>query len=285
MLRYLGLGQRHFGDRPMPAHKRVNWEFFAVIRGKVAPFFSAAPEVTPVADTFWLFPPGHHHGWVGQPGKESEVIVIHFNTVPKVIADFVAERGPPALALSGGDKSFLRAIAKTLRLHYWHPIRESEIHTERAILDLCLLILRDFDERSQPVQTSKSLGKIISAENWRRDHLADNPAIADVAQAVGLSASQLNRLFHQVRKRSPQQVLDRLKIDRAMEILGSSNSKLLSVALACGFTTASNLCRAFRRLNGHTPTVWRREIYIQYHKPGKERKEHHHAHGRRLRLP
>lgn len=285
MLRYLGLGRRPFGDRPMPAHKRVNWEFIAVVRGKLAPFSSAPREAIPVADTFWLFPPGYVHGWIGEPGKKCEVIVIHFNSVPNFVTGLVAERGPLAISLTSADKHLLQSIAKTLKRHYWHPVRESEIHTERAMLDLCLLILRDFDERSQPLHTGNRVGKVVTAENWLRDHLAENPAILDAARAVGLSSSQLNRLFQQVRKRSPQQVLNQLKLDRAMEILGSSNAKLHSIAAECGFSSASNLCRAFKRFKGDSPTAWRHEIYIQYKKPRDDEKAQHQSHGRRYRLP
>ncbi len=269
----------------MPAHKRVNWEFFAVMRGKLAPFSHATDEVAPVADRFWLLPPGYVHGWIGEPRKKSEVIVIHFNSVPNFVAEVVAEHGPISLSLTSADKQFLRTLAKMLKRHYWHPVRESEIHTERAMLDLCVLILRDRAERTQPLHASNSLGKVIAAENWLRDHLANNPSVLEAARGVGLSSSQLNRLFQQVRKRSPQQVLNQLKLDRAMEILGSSNAKLHSVAAESGFSSASNLCRAFKRFKGDSPTTWRQEIYIQYKKPRENQKAQHQSHGRRYRLP
>ncbi len=283
MLRYLGTGQRLYGDRPMPSHKRVNWEFLAVVRGKIAPFTPTAQRPEPVASTFWLFPPGLAHGWAGEPGKKCELIVIHFNSVPTVTAELVAGRGPLSVALNAADRRFLRAAAGKLKRHYWHPIRESEIHTERTLMDLCLLILRECAERRQPLHTGHSLAKVVRAEKWLRDQLADNPAIGDAAREIGLSSSQLNRLFRQVRKRSPQQVLNQLKIERAMELLGNSTAKLHSVAAESGFSSASNLCRAFKGHKGHSPTMWRQETFIQYKTPSKSAKTDHTAHGRRYR--
>lgn len=43
MLRYLGIGKRSLGEVPMPPHKRMNWEFLAVIRGWCAPLLEGEP--------------------------------------------------------------------------------------------------------------------------------------------------------------------------------------------------------------------------------------------------
>ncbi|HEX2101280.1 MAG TPA: AraC family transcriptional regulator [Candidatus Synoicihabitans sp.] len=264
MLRYLGLGKRFYGDRPMPPHKRVNWEFLAVVRGRIAPFERDEARPPPVADTFWLYPPGVVHGWVGEPGRSCELIVIHFSTVPPALERVTLLHGHLQTGLSAADKALLRRIANQLKRHYWRPTLEGDIRADRALMDLSLLILRDYEERRQPREVGGSLQKVITAEDWLRAHLLENPSIAEAAQVIGLSASQLNRLFVRVRKESPQQVLNRLKIGRAMELLGSTNAKLQSIADECGFSSASNLCRAFKAAKGHPPTKWRHEIYIRY---------------------
>ena len=264
MLRYLGLGKRHYGKRPMPPHKRLNWEFLAVVRGRIAPYDNDESRPIPVADTFWLYPPGVVHGWAGVPGETCELIVIHYNVVPLALESVALHHGHLHTRLNAADKIQLRALSTNLKRHYWRPTLESEIHTERALMDLSLLILRDHRERQQPKNISGSRNKVVTAEDWLRVHLSENPAVADVARAVGLSVSQLNRLFHRIRQESPQSALNRIKIERAMELLGGSNAKLHSIAADCGFSSASNLCRAFRGQKGHTPTRWREETFIQY---------------------
>lgn len=283
MLRYLGVGKRWLGDRPMPAHKRVNWEFLAVMRGKLAPFEQDEAPRVPVSDRFWLFPPGVVHGWAGERGKTCELIVIHFNLVPQALERLTLRHGHLETALEPRDKELLRNIAHKLKRHYWRPTLESDIHTERALMDLSLLVLRECEERRQPMDLGGSLARVTSAEDWLRTHLAENPSISEAAEAVGISVSQLNRLFGRIRKESPQRVLNRLKIERAMELLGSGNAKLHSIAGECGFTTASNLCRAFKTLKGHSPTTWRQEMFIQYRVPSESAKADHTQHGRRSR--
>lgn len=283
MLRYLGLGTRPLGDYPMPAHKRVNWEFLAVVRGKLAPFFRAAPPAQAAADTLWLFPPGFVHGWVGEPAKKCEVVVIHFHSVPEAVARCADEHSYLAVKLRAADKRLLRRLGKNLKNHYWQPTLESDIHTQRALMDLSLLILRDYAEQRQPLRRGMSTSKVMAAENWLRLHLADRPSIVDAARVAGISTSQLHRLFRKVRKESPQGVLHRLRLDRAMEIMARSDAKLHAVAAECGFSSASNLCRAFRMFKGHSPTTWRKEMFIQHKIPSKAALKDHTAHGRRYR--
>jgi AraC-like DNA-binding protein len=256
------MGQRLFGDRSIPIIRRANWEFFAVIRGRVSPFFHDDEKPVPVSSRLWAFPPGFAYGWTGEAGRACEVVVLHYDSAPRVLEQIVASRGPLSVSLNLARRNLLRDLAKKLKPHFLNPSRESEIHVQRALLDISLMALRETEERTHPIRTGDNFNKVVAAEKWLYDRLADNPSISDAASQIGLSTSQLNRLFHQVRKESPQQVLNRLKIDRAMKLLSSSNAKLHSVATECGFSSASNLCRAFKRQKGHSPTMWRQETGV-----------------------
>lgn len=283
MLRYLGLGKRHFGEHPMPAHPRLNWEFLAVVRGKIAPFEKVADRCEPVSDRFWLFPPGVVHGWAGKRGKTCELIVVHYSSVPPAVEQIAVRHGHLETALRPADHARLREIAKILKRHYWQPTVETDLHAQRALMDMCLLAVRDYPERRKRQFTGGSYSRVIAAEDWLISHLPENPSVRGAARAVGLSESQLYRLFTQIRKESPQRVLNRIKIERAMELLGRSNAKLQKVAAECGFSNASNLCRTFKAIKGRSPTAWRRETFIQYKIPGKSVDSDHTQHGRRLR--
>ena len=269
----------------MPPHKRTNWEFFAVTKGKVTPYFNLQDLATPVASTLWLFPPGYVHGWRGEKGKHCEVAVIHYNSVPHSLAQFVAEHGFLSVRLNTAERLKVARLAASLTPHYWQPVRISEIYTEQVLLELSLLLLRDIKTGLEPGATGAATKKVVSAENWLRNHLLTGPAIAQAARAVGISASQLRRLFWSVRKARPQQILHKLKFERAMEMMANSNIKLANVSAECGFRGASNFCRAFKAYYGTSPAAWRREIYVQYEKPRENQKEDHKSHGRRDRLP
>ena len=269
----------------MPPHKRVNWEFFAVVRGSAAPTFQAEPNPEPTSDALWLFPPGYVHGWSGLLHKKCEVIILHFNSVPDAIVQLAAEQKYLEARLSPRDKRFLLGLVNQLKPHYWNPTFESELHVGRALMDLCLLVMRDYQGRQRPQPFGASRSKVLAAEDWWRQHLGEGCSIAGAARAVGLSSSQLNRVFRKIRKESPQKVLNRLRIERAMELMANSATKLDAVATSCGFSSASNLCRAFRLHKGHPPTAWRKETFIQYKQPNRADQKNHTAHGRRKQDP
>ena len=281
MLRYLGFGKRPFGDSPMPPHKRINWEFFAVIRGQCTPQLETAAPPPVARDTLWLFPPGYVHGWSCAPGESCEVLVLHFSAVPATVEHAVEDQGYLAVRLRPVERQRLVRLVDELKPHYWRPVLTSDIQAERVLMDLSLLILRDLPNES-PRPRSPHLARVLQAENWVREHLEEKPSVVRVACVIGISPSQLNRLFIRVRKDSPKHVFERLKVEKAMHLLSHSNTKLHNVAVECGYSNASNFCRAFRLFQGASPTAWRRETLIQYRRPRPSEQSDHRRHGRPL---
>jgi AraC family transcriptional regulator len=75
---------------------------------------------------------------------------------------------------------------------------------------------------------------------------------------------------------TPHQFVLRVRVERAKEMLRSAESRVLDVAIACGFKTQQHFARVFRQLCGASPTEYRRhfpgrvaprgsETYIQEH--------------------
>ena len=69
-------------------------------------------------------------------------------------------------------------------------------------------------------------------------------------------------------------------MERAMELLSNMKIKLETVAKQCGFSSASNFCRAFKARKGASPTRWRRETLIRYRIPKAGRASEVGEHGR-----
>jgi AraC family transcriptional regulator len=87
----------------------------------------------------------------------------------------------------------------------------------------------------------------------------DKPlALADVAQAAGLSATHFARRFKQSTGSAPHQYLMRCRVERAQRLLAETDSAIAQIAFACGFAHQEHLTRVFRRLSGETPARFRR---------------------------
>ena len=78
-----------------------------------------------------------------------------------------------------------------------------------------------------------------------------SPAI--LAQDVGLSTRQLERLFRRYLNRSPKRYYMELRLQKARNLLLQTDMSVINVALACGFTSPSHFSKCYRAHYGTTP--------------------------------
>ena len=81
--------------------------------------------------------------------------------------------------------------------------------------------------------------------------------IADVAAYVGLSRSQLFRIFVKYSGTSPQQALMAIRLAQAQTLLRTTELPLKAVALSSGFSSAARMGDVFRKEKSMTPTQFR----------------------------
>src|SRR5262250_1117451 len=90
--------------------------------------------------------------------------------------------------------------------------------------------------------------------------MEDELSLGELAQSVGLSIAHFSEMFRKSTGETPHQFVLRLRVERAKEKLRSAESRVLDVAIACGFKTQQHFARVFRQLCGATPTEYRCEF-------------------------
>ena len=85
---------------------------------------------------------------------------------------------------------------------------------------------------------------------------ADHSLEAMAAEA-GLTPSHFCRVFKKATGITPHQYVMKARLDRAQELLGSSDLSIATIADQLGFTSQSHFTRAFRQYAGQTPSGWR----------------------------
>src|SRR5712671_4523764 len=90
-------------------------------------------------------------------------------------------------------------------------------------------------------------------------HISKGIGISELANLVGLSQFHFIRAFKHSVGLSPYQYVLSERISVAKEMLSKRDLSIAEVALAVGFSDASQLNRVFRKLIGVTPTAFRRE--------------------------
>ncbi|CUH39594.1 Carnitine catabolism transcriptional activator [Jannaschia seosinensis] len=76
---------------------------------------------------------------------------------------------------------------------------------------------------------------------------------ATLADQVGMSTRQLERLFRRYLDRSPKRYYMELRLGRARNLLMQTDMSIIEVALACGFTSPSHFSKCYRGHYGKTP--------------------------------
>ncbi len=264
MLRYLASGQRKFGLHPMAAHARPNWEFYAVVRGKIAPTMDGKQDSPLRSRHLWIFPPGAVHGWRGEYDTSARIVAFHFGAIPAPLDSIVREAGCHGVTLNAADGRLILSLEEQVRPHYHQPNSFSNVYFDYALHRLSLLALRNLSPQNLETPKATVLRKVDAAINWYSENLAHRPKITETAAAVHVSPSHLRRLFWQVNQESPQTAFTRLKMQRALHLMAESDMKLEALALSCGFSSASDFCRAFKQQHKISPDLWRRTFLKPY---------------------
>jgi AraC family transcriptional regulator, L-arginine-responsive activator len=121
---------------------------------------------------------------------------------------------------------------------------------------LCIDRVRGAEER-QRVALQARFGalqpKLSEAVTLMEANIEEPLSTDDIAQLVGLSRRQLERLFKQYLGSLPSRYYLELRLQRARQLLLETNHSIVQVGLMCGFSSGSHFSTAFGTLFGNTP--------------------------------
>jgi len=95
--------------------------------------------------------------------------------------------------------------------------------------------------------------------DYMTEHVADSVRLKELANQIGLSASQFGRAFKISMGITPHRWHINLRIQEAQELLRESDLSLAEISMATGFAEQSHFTRAFKEVVGVSPGAWQRE--------------------------
>ncbi|SLN50116.1 GlxA family transcriptional regulator [Oceanibacterium hippocampi] len=116
--------------------------------------------------------------------------------------------------------------------------------------------IRQPNERQRRATNSRLLvksPKLYSIIEQMGCHLEDPVSRSDLANAVGLSTRQVERLFRKHLGCTVSRHYREMRLQRAQLLLRQTGMSILDVSVACGFTSASHFSRCYRQLFGRSP--------------------------------
>ena len=210
-------------------------------------------------------------GWNRFEGRTSSVLAVHLTSARSDHEANDISNVPPALYFENNN---LKATLQKLQ----GVLDGSGINDHAYAETLGLLLLWELRHAAHPKHshlnpvrgglTARQLGRV---REYIDAQIRNKITISDLADLAGLSHYHFIRAFKDTVGLTPYQYVLSERIRRARELLSSLDLALGDVALAVGFSDASDLNRVFRKFAGVTPTVFRRELH-RLHSQSSRRK-------------
>jgi len=153
------------------------------------------------------------------------------------------------------------------------PLTSVDVNGERLGYDACVLLEKRMQGkpvpdcvRSPPLriverQSTDTLAiddpHLASAIRYIRTNACRGISVDDLSQQIPISRSSLNRKFQETLGRGPKEEIARVRMDRARELLSTSERSIRDVALACGFSDSNYFSRWFHDQQGISPRRFR----------------------------
>jgi AraC-like DNA-binding protein len=142
-----------------------------------------------------------------------------------------------------------------------HPEENNSLLVDHIALSLQSHLYQTYS--ATPAWTPKARGGLAPWQESRAKEAMDanldkEITIARLAYECGLSTRQFARAFRQSTGRPPHRWLLQRRVERAQELLLTSDKTLAEIARACGFNDQTHLTRVFGKTVGTSPGLWRR---------------------------
>jgi transcriptional regulator GlxA family with amidase domain len=150
---------------------------------------------------------------------------------------------------AGGTAStdlMLKLIARKHGSELANLVADYMIHTE-------IRSDRDSQRMSIPTRIGVRHPKLSTVMRRMEENIEEPISPAVLAQEVGMSTRQLERLFRRYLNRSPKRYYMELRLKKARNLLMQTEMSVINIALACGFSSPSHFSKCYRAFYQTTP--------------------------------
>ena len=164
---------------------------------------------------------------------------------------------PPSAALSVFEMS---SLARELIMECGRTADEGEPlseHRRSLFRTLQMVAWRLAETPSQATMPTGSSPGVVRALELTSKHLSESLHFDDLAQMAGQTPRTLARRLSAETGMSWGQIVQKMRMIRAIEMLAETRAPVTEVALGVGYQSLSAFNAAFRRFTGQSPTAYR----------------------------
>ena len=186
----------------------------------------------------------------GQEGKQFDSMLMRYYAlidILKLAVQIIARHTPGA-----DEKDIAARLSEKHNIFAASGDKESFRQTAEGLLTEAL------SARKDTAGEMKYSHVISRAEKYVAENYCDpNISLISTARHVGMSAAHFSTVFSQAMGRSFISYLTAMRMEKAKELLQTTNLRLSDIALEVGYNEPNYFSHVFRKVEGMTPKEWR----------------------------
>ena len=169
----------------------------------------------------------------------------------------------PELILLKPDIPWQNGALRAIEAAWQHCVQEEPGFPFQVRNHLSQLIFLLCAHRSPAIlsgkgKASRDAHRIKAMLSYIHNHYGSECNTADIAAIAAVSESECLRCFRSTIGTTPIQYLKQYRLQQAARLLTETDLKISDIAVNCGFQDMSYFTRAFREMQGCTPTQYRK---------------------------
>jgi AraC-like DNA-binding protein len=161
----------------------------------------------------------------------------------------------------GYDKA-IRDLVSQIINEYSQQQPGFELVVKACVYNLIVTLIRNHTERSLTETEYKNQKKNIEFLKNTMDYIQENYSqnidVTTLARKSNMSYSYFCRVFKKTTGNSPIEYINRLRINRAIELIKENNRNISEIAVTVGFSDTNYFSRVFRQIKKITPTRFKK---------------------------
>ena len=259
---------RTLGGFPLHHHNYIEIEYLA--KGKIQHQVNHHQSLFTVGDCWCLDNRDLHTMTVLEP-VEIHNISLDFKALPEAVSTLLSALSFPMIGQIPPEQiPYVNDLFEKLT---YVTTQNTPFSKEKTVGYLLILLTLIFENVAPLHQKPEQEGyeHIAKAMEYMGENYASPLTLGQVAGAVHLSPNYFSKLFSQMNGYGFLEYLTFLRINKAKELLATTQKGVTYIAFECGFGSFPTFSRAFKAQTGYTPSQYRKRKIRQL--PPKPREQ------------